>query len=98
MHFSPNHFYHWSWCQSVFLLDWSNSAKIAHAYPSYSLERLILNFFFPGIHSVQWSMSSYNHLSLESTSLELSLILYLFSTQSSMCIFLQAPQFGKLCF
>ena len=81
MHFSPNHFFHWSWCQSVFLLDRSNSAKIANAYPSYSLERLILYFFFPGIHSVQSSMSSYNHLSLESTSLELRLILYLFSIQ-----------------
>lgn len=59
MHFSPNHFFHWSWCQSVFLLDWSNSAKIAHAYPSYSLERLIL-YFFP-----QDSFSTVVHVVLQ---------------------------------
>ena len=32
-------------------------------------------------------MSSYNHFSLESTSLELKLIIYLFSTQSFNCSF-----------
>ena len=53
MHLTPNHFFHWSWCQSVFLLDWSNSAKLAHAYPSYSLEGLILYFFSPGF--IQYS-------------------------------------------